>query len=531
MEKQSKIPQGNNSTTTELWNRINYNDTSSLPPSSDNNRCSSTTSSNTIDYFTEIQKNRTVNHPKLKQPNAEDEAFFLRKNPPQDNSPQDCDGELEARLSAALYGSQKHSGEDFGNKISQEDSSLVDDNGPSPTSTLMFPDSSLNAKYFKSSPSSNSTYCCFVNGEQEEQQQVQEDNIRTPHVSKVQPTSSTKTNNSVSELETHSKCHRFVVCADPQLGMTTLNREWETEIRYCKEAVRKINSLQPRPKYACVCGDLVDMEESFYYNNPKGFWKWDKPVVDRVRKQQIQDYKDIFSQVHPDIALVCVCGNHDVGNRPTPETIQSYKQDFGDDYFAFWVNGTYNIGINNVLFDNPDGAPAIFQEQLEWLEDRLQYANKFGAAQIFVHAHHPWFLYHEDEEDDELLKDGIPFPDEWLDEAGTYKGFVMTDFKFCIPKEMRNIAFNLFRKYNVSACFCGHFHQNIVRKTSWGMDMIVTGPISMLLESTGNKNALEKGRGIRIVDVTQDHITTDPCEHVESRRVGAASFTHYFENF
>jgi len=121
---------------------------------------------------------------------------------------------------------------------------------------------------------------------------------------------------------------------------------------------------------------------------------------------------------------------------------------------------------------------------------------------------------------------------QWLDETEKYKGFVMTDDKFCVPKKMRNIALNLFRQYNVSACFCGHFHQNVVRKTSWGMDMIVTGPISMILESTGNQDALEKGRGIRIVDVFQDHTTIQgEVDAMKIRRVGGAYFTHRFENF
>lgn len=290
----STIQQSNN-TATELWNRINYNTSSP----SDNNRSSK------LD-FTETQKNRTLNHPTLKQPMFEDEALFLQKNPPKDTSFHACDGELKARLSAALNGSRKHSQEGVGNEISQEDStktSLMDDNSPSPTSTLTFPGQSINVKDSNSS-SRSPMYCHFINGEE----QPDEGEIRN-HASQVHPTSSLKTN-SLSELETHSKCHRFVVCADPQLGMTTLNREWDTEIGYCRAAVKKINLLQPRPKYVCVCGDMVDMEESFYYNNPNSFWKWDKPVVDRVRKQQIQDLKDIFSQVHPDIALICVCGNH-----------------------------------------------------------------------------------------------------------------------------------------------------------------------------------------------------------------------------
>lgn len=66
------------------------------------------------------------------------------------------------------------------------------------------------------------------------------------------------------------------------------------------------------------------------------------------------------------------------------------------------------------------------------------------------------------------------------------------------------MAMALFRKYGVTACFSGHFHQNVVSKTSWGMPMIVTGPLSMNLESdildelSGGE---AHGIGMRIIDV------------------------------
>ena len=46
---------------------------------------------------------------------------------------------------------------------------------------------------------------------------------------------------------------------------------------------------------------------------------------------------------------------------------------------------------------------------------------------------------------------------------------------------------NLFREYNVAAYFGGHFHQNLVSETSFGMKMIITGPLSAMLESSEKK--------------------------------------------
>ena len=62
----------------------------------------------------------------------------------------------------------------------------------------------------------------------------------------------------------------------------------------------------------------------------------------------------------------------------------------------------------------------------------------------------------------------------------------------------------MFKKYDVTACFSGHFHQNVVAKTSWGMPMIVTGPLSMNLSSEiahELSNGETNGLGMRVVDV------------------------------
>jgi len=89
------------------------------------------------------------------------------------------------------------------------------------------------------------------------------------------------------------------------------------------------------------------------------------------------------------------------------------------------------------------------------------------------------------------------------------EGTAFADFYFHIPIERRRIALDLFKKYNVTACFSGHFHQNLSAKTSWGMDMIVTGPLSMILKSTSKDKYTEEEKkgeepdlcGFRIVDV------------------------------
>lgn len=188
---------------------------------------------------------------------------------------------------------------------------------------------------------------------------------------------------------------------------------------------------------------------------------------------------------------------------------------------SFWVNGTYNIALNNCLFSNPSGARDLFDEQLKWMEERLVYAQANNATHIFVFGHFPWFLKHEDEADDFLTSYSLA-PEGWgpsgerirvpvqflLQMLYTHlhwnQGSKFADGYFTIPYEYRKLAMALFKKYNVTACFSGHFHQNVVAQTSFGMPMIVTGPLSMNLQSEIShelSNGETNGIGMRIVDV------------------------------
>ena len=215
-----------------------------------------------------------------------------------------------------------------------------------------------------------------------------------------------------------------------------------------------------------------------------------REVCDAIQDEQNQDFKKLWSRLHQDIALVCLCGNHDIGNRPTPRSIARFRSAFGDEYLAFWTNGSYNIVLNNVLFVDATGAQRIYNTQLRWLENRLQYARDHQARNIFVFGHHPFFLYDEEEDPDDLTGYS-PYPQEWLefDENGetipTEDSF--PDSYFSMPKQYRSQALELFKQYNVTACFSGHFHQNLQSMTRWGMANIITAPLSVVFETTGKQ--------------------------------------------
>jgi serine/threonine-protein phosphatase CPPED1 len=337
-------------------------------------------------------------------------------------------------------------------------------------------------------------------------------------------TSNTAIEPSAASLLTQAttESHCFVVAADTQFGMMAANRNWDIEMEFSRKAVDKINALRPRPLFCCICGDLVDMTSNIYQGKPKQYHDdstvtvattttttvtssssplslvWTKEECDHIQEQQNNDMKRIWSNLHPEIALICLCGNHDVGNRPTPTSIAKYQSSFGDDYLAFWANGTYNIVLNSALFSDPTDAKPLYTTQLQWLERQLIYATKYAAGNIFVFSHHPWFLYSEDEDSEDLTGRSYFEP-------GKTDQYI-SDSYFPIPKQYRRQVMDLFRRHNVSASFSGHFHQNVVSQSSFGMEMIITGGLSMVLDSTGNPNVRNEvqTQGFRIVTVEHD---------------------------
>ena len=70
------------------------------------------------------------------------------------------------------------------------------------------------------------------------------------------------------------------------------------EIELCRQTVDLLNRMKPRPAFFIVCGDLVDAFPD----------KWPE-----IRAAQERDFFKVFSKLDKDIPLVCVCGNHDVG--------------------------------------------------------------------------------------------------------------------------------------------------------------------------------------------------------------------------
>ncbi|KAL7372927.1 hypothetical protein ABVT39_024127 [Epinephelus coioides] len=187
----------------------------------------------------------------------------------------------------------------------------------------------------------------------------------------------------------------FIQAADPQLGLMKAWRdgdcdgggdEWAEEVELTKQAVEAVNQLRPRPRFMVLCGDLVHAMP-------------DTPF----RESQEQDLKAALKGTDPTIPLVFVSGNHDLGNTPTPRTLEQYCSAWGNDYFSFWVGGVFCLVLNSQLFYDASACPHLKEAQEIWLEEQLSRASSSTEPKpkhILVFQHIPLYLKSPDEEDD-----------------------------------------------------------------------------------------------------------------------------------
>ncbi|XP_067126311.1 serine/threonine-protein phosphatase CPPED1-like [Centruroides vittatus] len=245
----------------------------------------------------------------------------------------------------------------------------------------------------------------------------------------------------------------FVQAADTQFGMIESYIEkksdprWDKEIELTKKAISAVNKMNPKPKFFIVCGDLID---AFPFTP--------------LRTAQEQDFKKVFAELDSSIPLVCICGNHDVGNTPTSESIEDYKSKFGDDYFVFWCGGVMCIVLNSQFYKDPSEVKNLASAHDKWLDEKLLEATAGNYNHIFIFQHIPWFLKESDEDDE----------------------------YFNITLDLRMKMLNKFKKAGVSAIFCGHYHRNAGGFYK-NMEEVVTSAVGAQL---GNDKS-----GFRIVKV------------------------------
>lgn len=224
----------------------------------------------------------------------------------------------------------------------------------------------------------------------------------------------------------------FIQGSDPQFGMYTKDADFVQETANFEFFIANVNRL--KPQFVVITGDLTN---DLTNNDAKA--------------GQITEYHRIARKLDPAIKLYNVAGNHDVGNDPTPQTLASYRKNWGPDYYTFDSGDIRGIVINSSLLKAPAKVQKEADKQEAWLRAQLAKAKDEGKR-IVLFQHIPFFLEKADE------------PDKY----------------FNIPLKDRTRYLALLHQYGVQFVFSGHYHRNAEGRDG-DLDMVVTGPVGMPL--------------------------------------------------
>jgi len=238
---------------------------------------------------------------------------------------------------------------------------------------------------------------------------------------------------------------------------------WDKEVALSEQAVSCINRLMPR--FAIICGDLTHARTG----------------ENAYAEGQIKAFKEVFRKIDSRVPLVCVCGNHDIGDIPNSSTLQAYKRNYGDDYFCFWVGGCMCLVLNSTLFCHSEEAQEYHKEHLAWLRERLEEFKMLKemqpekVAHLIVFQHHPIFTERADEPE--------------------MKWYALSPIN--LPMETRMPLLKMLSEAGCSAVFAGHWHRN-AEGSYEKMQMVTTSALGMPLHQDPS--------GLRLVRVYRDAI-------------------------
>jgi len=226
----------------------------------------------------------------------------------------------------------------------------------------------------------------------------------------------------------------FVQMCDPQIGFT----EYAEDLKRFAEAVKQINALHP--DLVVICGDLV--------NTPD-----EKSFAD-------------FNAAKARFAVPChvAAGNHDIGNNPTPESLERYRRLAGKDYYSVDHKGCTFVVVNSQLWKTPVAEETDRQDA--WLKRTLESAAK-QQRRIFLVMHHPLFTKEAEE------------PENYFN---------------LLPEKRRDLL-SLFERCGVVAVLAGHTHTTAIAEYH-GIQMVTS-------ENT-SKNFDKRPYGFRIWHIGAD---------------------------
>ena len=243
----------------------------------------------------------------------------------------------------------------------------------------------------------------------------------------------------------------FVQAVAPKFGLAAHPEEnTDAEKATMEKLTAALNKMKPSPRFLVIYGGFTNAKP-----NEKEYFL------------QLESFKFSLDKISPDIPVVCVCGDTDCGELPTLEGIEAYRENFGEDWFSFWVEGVQFIVLNTTYFKEPRQTAILKAEQWEWFESKLLEAQVNPPKQVILFQNLPWFCNTKDEPDNEKN----------------------------IDSKTRQEILPKLKEANVRAVFAGSLN-------GVGKD----GEVEMILTSSLGKSVEEEIPGFRIVKVMPDRI-------------------------
>lgn len=184
---------------------------------------------------------------------------------------------------------------------------------------------------------------------------------------------------------TSKEVFHFVQVVAPKFGFAANPEESsEAEKRTMEKLVASLNNMKPKPRFLLVQGNYTNAKP-----NEKEYFP------------QLESFKSAFENLSPEIPVVCVCGPSDCGDPPTLDGVEAYRKTFGDDWFAFWIEGVQFLALNTAYYKHLNTETESFKaEQQEWLESKLLEAQVNPPQQVILLQSIPWFRRSIDEGND-----------------------------------------------------------------------------------------------------------------------------------
>lgn len=222
--------------------------------------------------------------------------------------------------------------------------------------------------------------------------------------------------------------------------------EWDSR-RYA-EAIAAANVH--RPAFVVMGGDMVD---------------------DPASAEQLETVLRITADLDREVPMFWVPGNHDIAAdtlRPTPHSIEKYREVFGPDYYAFEAGETRFLILNTVVIDSPEQAGDALEEQMEWFGAEIEKTVDEGQH-VVLFGHHPLFLEHPDEDDS-----------YWN-----------------LPRARRAELLEMIHRGGIRNAFAGHWHRNSIARDG-AFEMVTSGPVGYPLGDDPS--------GFRLVTIDNGHV-------------------------